>query len=231
MKILGIIPARGGSKGVPKKNIRSFAGKPLIGYTIESAINSQLDDIIVSTDDKLIADISISLGAQVPFVRPNEISSDKASSIDVCIHALNAMENINKYSYDAIMMLQPTAPFRTSDDINASIEILKENRLSDSVISVVNVLAHHPARMKYLDNGILIDPPFCELYENQNRQELTPMYIRNGAIYLTKRNTLINRSFKGVNCMAYVMPEIRSANIDTLKDFELAEWIYNKYIK
>jgi len=231
MRILGIIPARGGSKGVPKKNIRSFAGKPLIGYTIESALNSQINEIIVSTDDKLIADISISLGARVPFIRPYDISSDTSSSIDVCIHALHAMENINNFNYDAIMMLQPTAPFRTCEDINASIDILKRNSSSDSVISVVNVLAHHPARMKYLDNGILIDPPFCEVYENQNRQELQPMYIRNGAIYLTKRNTLINRSFKGANCMAYIMPEIRSANIDTLQDFEFAEWIYNKYIK
>ncbi len=230
MKILGIVPARGGSKGVPGKNIKELAGKPLIAYTIEAALNSSIDELILSTDDIGIAEVAMKFGARVPFTRPEILSNDTAKSIDVAIHGLTKMESIDKCEYDAIMLLQPTAPFRSSDDINSAIEILKNTHDADSVISVVDVQAHHPARMKYLENGVLIDPPFCEACENQNRQELKPMYIRNGAIYLTRRKTLLSNSYKGKKCMAYVMPEIRSSNIDTLHDFDLAEWMYNKYM-
>lgn len=230
MKILGIIPARGGSKGIPGKNIKPLAGKPLIAFTIEVASQSALSDVIVTTDDADIMEIAIQYGAKVPFIRPAELASDTSKSIDVSLHAMHAMEALDNSIYDAIMLLQPTAPFRTMEDINACIALLNNNVNADSVISVVDVKAHHPARMKFLENGMLIDPPFCEAYENQNRQELQAMYIRNGAIYLTRRETLLQHSYKGAKCLAYVMPEIRSANIDTLHDFELAEWTYNKYL-
>ncbi len=230
MKILGIIPARGGSKGVTRKNIRMLAGKPLISHTIEAALHSRLTKTIVSTDDKNIATIAKQAGIEVPFVRPSEISGDTAKSIDVALHALSEMEKIDNCHYDAIMLLQPTAPFKTTEDIDLCIEKLEENPLADSVISVVDVLAHHPARMKYIEDGKLIDPPFCEVYENQNRQELRPMYIRNGAIYLTRSLTLLKGSYKGEICMAHIMPEIRSINIDTIRDFELAEWTYKQYL-
>jgi len=231
MKILGIIPARGGSKGVPGKNIRPLAGQPLIAYTIHAAIASGIDEIIVSTDDQVIASVAQLYGARVPFMRPAELSSDTAKSIDVAIHGLNTLEQIHNCQFDAVILLQPTAPFRSVEDIRKSISILEKNPDADSVISVVDVQAHHPARMKYLENGELIDTPFCEEYENQNRQELRPMYIRNGAIYLTRRETLVGGSFKGKKCMAYVMPEMRSSNIDTIYDFDCAEWIFNKYLK
>jgi CMP-N,N'-diacetyllegionaminic acid synthase len=230
MQILGIIPARGGSKGVPGKNIRMLAGKPLISHTIEAALHSQLTKTIVSTDDENIAALAKHAGIEVPFIRPPEISGDTAKSIDVALHALSEMEKIDKCQYDAIMLLQPTAPFKTAEDIDQCIKIFEANPQADSVISVVDVLAHHPARMKYLENGKLIDPPFCEAYENQNRQELRQLYIRNGAIYLTRRDTLLKHSYKGKICMAHIMPEIRSINIDTIHDFELAEWTYQQYL-
>jgi CMP-N,N'-diacetyllegionaminic acid synthase len=231
MRILGIIPARGGSKGVPRKNIKNLAGKPLIAYSIEAALASKLTDLIVSTDDVEIKELAILFGAQVPFMRPDILSNDTAKSLDVAIHAIKFMEDHTNGVYDAIMLLQPTAPFRTVNDINKSIDILLENKEATSVISVVDVEGHHPARMKYIENGVLIDPPFCEEHENQNRQELIPMYIRNGAIYLTKRDTILSGSFKGGKSMAYVMPAIRSANIDTIDDFEHAEWIFNNHLK
>jgi CMP-N,N'-diacetyllegionaminic acid synthase len=231
MKILGIIPARGGSKGVPRKNIKRIADKPLINYTIEAALNSNLDKVIISTDDDEIANFAIEAGAEVPFKRPHNLASDTAKSIDVAIHALLEMERISGEKYDAIMLLQPTTPFRNTEDINNAISILESNAEADSVISVVDVLAHHPARMKFLKDGTLLDPPFCEAYENQNRQELEPMYIRNGAIYLTKRATILNNSYKGKCCKALIMPDSRSVNIDTINDFEFAEWTFNKYIK
>jgi len=231
MKVLGIIPARGGSKGVKRKNIKMFGGRPLIAYAIEAALQSNLDDVIVSTEDNEIASIATELGALVPFKRPEELSQDSSNSVGVAIHGLKEMERLQETTYDAIMYLQPTTPFRKCEDINLSLNLLKQMETADSVISVVNVNGYHPARMKYLENGYLIDPDFCEKEENQNRQELSPMYIRNGAIYLTRRNILLNASFKGEKCLAYEMSYEDSINIDTLQDFEYAKWIYNNKSK
>ena len=137
------------------------------------------------------------------------------------------MDGVN---YDAVMMLQPTSPFRRAEDINNSIDLLENNNV-DSVISVVNVGGNHPARTKFIKNNLLYDPPFSEEYENQNRQELENMFIRNGAIYLTKRDTILNRSFKGKKCRALVMPELLSVNIDSNLDFDFAEWLLKNRIK
>jgi CMP-N-acetylneuraminic acid synthetase len=229
MKILGVIPARGGSKGVYKKNIKLLNGKPLIAYTIEAAIDSNLTKVVVSTDDQEIAAVAKSYGAEVPFIRPDHLATDSAKSMPVILHALKFVEQLDEEKYDAVLMLQPTTPFRTTKDINEAIAIL-ESTNADSVISVVDVEGHHPARMKFLDNGKLIDPPFCESYENQPRQELQAMYIRNGAIYLTKRDTLLNNSFKGNDCIALIMPASRSVNIDTELDFEYAEFLAAKQV-
>jgi CMP-N,N'-diacetyllegionaminic acid synthase len=230
IKVLGIIPARGGSKGVPGKNIKMLAGKPLIVHTIDVALKSNLHTVIVSTDDEAIADVARKAGAKVPFIRPAELATDSAKSIPVALHALKAMEEIEGVVYDAIMLLQPTAPFKTTEDINNALEKL-ESTGADSVISVQDVEAFHPARMKYMKGDRLIDPPFAEAYENQGRQELQPMYIRNGAIYLTRRETLLKNSYKGRDCRALIMSVERSVNIDTIHDFEYAEWVYDKYIR
>lgn len=228
MKILGIIPARGGSKGVKRKNISLLGQKPLIAHTISAAISSKLDRVVVSTEDTEIATIASEFNAEVPFVRPMELASDTANSIDVAIHGLKEMERIDQTNYDAVMYLQPTTPFRTVKDINKCLEMLKNDAKADSVISVVDVQGSHPARMKYIENGYLIDPDFCEKIENQNRQELTPMFIRNGAIYLTKKSTLLGASFKGNLSLAHVMSLNDSINIDSVEDFEFAQWIYKK---
>ena len=229
MNILGVIPARGGSKGVARKNIRPLNGKPLIAYTVEESCKSKyLTRVIVSTDDLDISDVARKCGADVPFIRPAELATDSAPAIDVVIHALLEVEKLNKQvKYEIIVLLQPTAPFRKAEDIDGAIDLLVNNK-ADSVISVVSVGGHHPARMKYLERNRLIDPPFCEAYENQPRQELKPMVIRNGAIYATKRETLLRRSFKGKVSMAWIMPPERSINIDSEYDFHLAEWLGSK---
>jgi len=227
MKTLGIIPARGGSKGIPKKNIQLLGGKPLVAYTIEASLESKkLTRTILSTDDEEIADISRKYGVEVPFIRPKAISTDSSNAIEVIKHALNELEQDN-IIYDYIVMLQPTSPFRTSYDIDGSLELLVEQK-ADSVISVVDVGSYHPARMKFIDNETLIDPPFAEKYENQPRQELLPMFIRNGAIYATKRSVIMNGSFKGKVCKPWIMNNIKSINIDTLMDLEYAEWLMQK---
>ncbi|GAB4413793.1 MAG: acylneuraminate cytidylyltransferase family protein [Bacteroidia bacterium] len=227
MRILGIIPARGGSKGVPGKNVRLLGGKPLIAHTIEAAGRSGLTRCILSTDDPDIADIGRSLGADVPFIRPAALATDSAKALPVIQQALATVEAAGDAPYDAVMMLQPTTPFRETSDIDGAIALLVQ-RGADSVISVVEVGGHHPARMKYLEGDRLVDPPFAEAYENQPRQELRPMYIRNGAIYLTRRHVLLSDSFKGQDCRAWVMPVERSVNIDTLLDFDYAEFLYSK---
>lgn len=225
MNILGVIPARSGSKGVPYKNIKLLESKPLIAYTIEVALESNLTNVIVSTDCQKIADIAKSYSAKAPFLRPTKISNDQAKSIDVAIHALKKMEEIDFMKYDAVMLLQPTTPFRAANDINLAIDIIKNQSDFDSVISVVDVEGNHPARMKYIQKKTLIDPPFCEEYENQNRQELEKMYIRNGAIYLTRKHVLLNKSFKGKKSYALVMSSESSINIDSQLDFKFAEFL------
>ncbi len=226
---LGVIPARGGSKGVPGKNIKKLLNKPLIQYTIEAAIKSNLDRVIVSTDCKKIADLSISLGVDVPFLRPSELASDDSRSIDVMVHSLIEMEKLDDCNYEYLMMLQPTTPFRTFKNINDSLNLIKESKKIDSVISVVDVQGNHPARMKFIEDGFLIDPTFCEKVENQNRQELKKMYIRNGAIYLSKREYILKHSFKGLNSKALIMSKNQSVNIDSFDDFNYAEYIINNY--
>ena len=228
MRVLGIIPARGGSKGLPGKNIKLLNGIPLIAYTIKEALNSNLEECIVSTDSDEIAQIARNFGGKVPFLRPAEFATDQASSVDVVLHALDFMREHEGKEYDAIMLLQPTTPFRDSEDINEAINILL-NSDADSVISVTNVGGSHPARMKFIADGNLIDPPFVEAFEGQNRQELPPMYIRNGGIYLTRIDTIKNWSFKGNISKALVMPEKKSVNIDNIDDFEFAEWLMNKH--
>ena len=213
MRVLGLIPARGGSKSIPRKNLVDLGGVPLIQWTIQAALGSNLERVVVSTDDDEIAEISKSLGAEVPFKRPAELSSDLTLSIDVILHALDVLEE----EFDAVMLLQPTSPFRTPSDIDSAINIIDG---ASSVISVVPVDGTHPARMKFIENGLLIDPPFAETTENMPRQELRPMFIRNGAIYLTRTPEIRNRTFKGSLSRALVMSKERSINIDSF--FELA---------
>ena len=215
MRVLGLIPARGGSKSIPRKNLVDLGGLPLIQWTIQSALDSNLTRVVVSTDDDEISEVSESLGAEVPFKRPAELSSDLTLSIDVVLHALDVLAE----EFDAVMMLQPTSPFRTSTDIENAIKIIGA---ASSVISVVPVEGTHPARMKFVEDGVLIDPPFAETIENMPRQDLRPMYIRNGAIYLTRVSDLRHRTFKGALSRALIMPKERSINIDTSFDLALA---------
>jgi CMP-N,N'-diacetyllegionaminic acid synthase len=230
MDVLAVIPARGGSKGVPGKNVRPLAGRPLLQFTLEAAAAARrLTDWIVSTDDVEIAELARGRGARVPFLRPAELATDEARALPVMQHAVELMERERGRPYDAVMMLQPTTPFRTAGDIDAAVELLAETG-ADSVISVVQVEGHHPARTKFLtEDGRLLDPPFAEAYENQPRQELTPMVIRNGAVYLTRRDVLVEQgSFKGTDSRALPMPPERSVNIDTEEDFAYAEWLYGR---
>tara|TARA_B100000959_G_C14882207_1_gene583033 strand:+ start:342 stop:1040 length:699 start_codon:yes stop_codon:yes gene_type:complete len=228
-RILGVIPARGGSKGIKNKNIIDLDGSPLISHTIKAGLKStMLTDCIVSTDSEAIKNIAEEFGANVPFKRPDELSSDLALPLPVMQHAVKFMEKLRNYDYDAVVMLQPTTPLRLSDDIDKSLELLFETN-ADSVISVVVIEANHPFRMKRIIDGRLVNYIDQGYEDMRPRQVLPPVYIRNGAIYATKRDILINtNSFTGNDVRAYVMPAERSVNIDSMKDYIIAKNYFNK---
>tara|TARA_Y100001937_G_C7135846_1_gene339943 strand:- start:5947 stop:6663 length:717 start_codon:yes stop_codon:yes gene_type:complete len=225
LKVLGIILARGGSKTIPKKNIKTLNGKPLMAYTIDSALKSDVfDDFIVSTDDTNIAGVALEYGAKVPFMRPDELSGDTIWSRDAVKHAVLECEKIYDKKYDYVMELPCTAPLRNENHIREAYQMLISNDV-DSVTSVTRMVDKHPVRMKRIVDNNLED--FCKEFpegEGSRKQDLEPCYIRNGAIYSMTRNCIVEKfSRHGDKCMPYVMDEDVSVNIDTIVDFKLAE--------
>jgi CMP-N-acetylneuraminic acid synthetase len=224
LTVLAIIPARGGSKGVPRKNIRTIAGKPLIAYTIETAKQcSLLTELVVSTDDSEIATIAATCGASV-LMRPPELASDTTPMVPVVKHALESLMSTGG-SYDYIILLQPTAPLRKSHHIDEALMLL-HNTGADSVVSVAPVPRHyHPYWQFIIEGGRL------ELFTGQplgaivtRRQELPATYTRNGAIYACKTKVVMEHGeIYGSHCVPYVMLEDESVNIDSEADLLLAE--------
>lgn len=224
MRVLGIIPARGGSRGIPRKNIALVLGKPLLAYTAEAAKRSrQLTRTVLSTDDSHIAEVGMSAGLEVPFMRPDYLSGDDVPTIPVLQDVVRRLEAQAEH-YDAIFTLQPTNPLRRPEDIDGAIELLEKTG-ADSVISFVAVGDKHPARMKQISDDLRVsDPPFAEDFEGQPRQTLPKYYLREGSVYLTRRDVLMERnSLKGRDCRAWLIPEERAANVDSPFDLFLVE--------
>ncbi len=227
-RILAIIPARGGSKGIPRKNIRILGGKPLIAYSIDPGKQSKyIDRIIVSSDDQEIIDIAKSCGAEAPFVRPAELAVDTAKSLPVLQHAVLFCETEEHATYDYIVLLEPTGPMRIVDDIDSAIELAVLHN-AHSVVGLVELEDEHPVRVKKIvDNRIdyfAIPEP-----EGLRRQDQEKAYLRNGSIYVFERNNLINNnSLYGTISIPYVMPLERSVNIDREVDLLIAEYFLKK---
>jgi len=218
-RILGLIPARGGSKGLPRKNIKLLAGKPLIAWTIKQAKMSQyIDRIVVSTDDEEIAEVSKKYGAEVPFKRPSKLATDKAGFIDFVLHAMDTIEKNDKL-YDILVFLQPTSPLRLSEDIDRAIGLLFKKKAS-SIISVCKS-EHHPLKAGMLPADRCMKD---FIKKDKNRQELGTFYRLNGAIFLAYWDYIRKqKSFFGNETFAYIMPQNRSVDIDSEVDFKLAE--------
>jgi N-acylneuraminate cytidylyltransferase/CMP-N,N'-diacetyllegionaminic acid synthase len=220
--MIAIITARGGSKGLPRKNVLTFCGKPLIAHTINAAKNSQaIDRIIVSTDDEEIAVISREFGAEVPFMRPPELATDEASSREVLLHALDFMEK-QGVLIDSFCLLQPTSPLRTAADIEGAFKIFIE-KSADSVLSITPY--EHPVQwaVEMKDNGIL-QPR--EKGKAGRRQELVEYYRPNGAVYMFRTDFFkASTGYFGPSSYGYIMPPERSIDIDTQLDFVAAETI------
>ncbi|MCV6610682.1 MAG: acylneuraminate cytidylyltransferase family protein [Amphritea sp.] len=225
--MIAIIPARGGSKGLPGKNIRSLSGKPLIAYTIEAAIQSRaVTRVVVSTDCHEIADVAKLYGAEVPFLRPDELSTDSANAIDVYVYMIEKLGDSMAQSGDleSIVVLLPTCPMRNAKDIDEAISIFKEKK-ADSVIS--HTEEAHPIRWhKYIDREGKISNIFEETL--RNRQEEVPTYYPNGAIYVFKSDILRKGAYYSEKSYAYLMPRKRSVDIDTIDDFEYAEFLMRR---
>ncbi|OAT80388.1 cytidylyltransferase domain-containing protein [Desulfotomaculum copahuensis] len=220
LSVLGLIPARAGSKGIPGKNIRPLAGKPLIVYSIEAARESgAIDYLLVSTDGEDIAHIARQVGAEVPFMRPAKLASDNARGMDVLYHAMSWLEERGK-KYDCVITLQPTSPLRTAEDITKAMDLLIEHN-ADAIVSVCKV-DHHPWWCNTLpEDGCMKD--FLKPGIPSNRQELPCFYRINGAIYLARWDYIRNRdNWYGPGTYAYVMPRDRSVDIDDEVDLRLA---------
>jgi CMP-N-acetylneuraminic acid synthetase len=230
IRILGLTLARGGSKSVPRKNIKPIAGQPLIGYTIAEALKSKfITRYIVSTDDEEIQQIAIQCGAEAPFIRPAEFSSDGASSVSAMQHAVDWIERQEGVEYDYIVELMCTNPMKTVEDIDLSIEKLISTD-ADSVIAVHQLEDHHPARIKKIIDDKISDFCIPESPESR-RQDLKPKaYIRSGSIYALKRNYLMleGKRYGSDNSRPYILPQERAVNIDTEVDFMIAELMLNK---
>jgi len=223
--ILGIIPARGGSKGIPRKNMYPLAGKPLIWYTFQAAqASTMLTRTILTTDDEAIADYGRQQQIEVPFMRPPELAQDDTPSPAVIQHALDFLAD--DYQPDLIVLLQPTAPLRQGQHIDAAIQLLLDKN-GGSVVSVALVPAHcHPYWSFVIDENTVMQP-FDSRGGPQRysrRQLLPSVYYRNGAVYVIRRELIQEQNtLYGKNPLAYIMPPDVSVNIDDIEDIWMAE--------
>lgn len=227
---LCIIPARGGSKGLPKKNVKTLIDKPLIAWTIEAALKSKyVDKVVVSTDDSQIAKISNEYGAEV-IIRPMELASDTASTMDVIIHTLESLEDNKNYIPDYVVLLQCTSPLRNEEHINEAIEKILEGKNEVESLIAVTKEVHPPWWLRNINNVGYLERYFdYDSMKNIRRQDFQELYRPNGAIYIARIDTINeNRSFQTDKTIPYIMDDISSIDIDTMIDFELAEIFLKK---
>jgi CMP-N,N'-diacetyllegionaminic acid synthase len=223
MTTAALIPARGGSKGIPRKNILPFCGKPLIQWSIDVALQSPfIDRVIVSTDDLEISELALTAGAEVPFLRPDELATDSAPGISTVLHALSQLPDVND-----LLLLQPTSPLRSCEDI-VSIFQIRQQLGSESAVSVVQS-PKHPALM-YAMNDMKILDPVLRTSSASCRQQLSDVFALNGALYLASRSFLLReKALVTSQTVGYVMPRERSVDIDTPLDWQWAEFLMQHY--
>ena len=224
-KVLAIIPARGGSKGLPGKNIKKLFDKPLIAWSIQHAQESKyIDEIFVSTDCKEIADVSEYYGVKVPFLRPKEFSKDSSSSMDVILYTIKVLEKQKKV-FDIIIMLEPTSPLREPKDIDKSIEMLVDTEKAESVVGICEVEGTHPDFIVKLNNNFL-DPFINKDFVVKRRQDIKPMYFFEGTVYTSYISSIKKRqNFYHDKSVGYIVPKWKSFEVDDILDFIIIEAI------
>lgn len=230
-EVLAIIPARGGSKGIPRKNIKPLGGKPLIEYTIKASLSStRVGRTVVSTEDEEIAAIARSIGAEIPFMRPASLATDSASSISVVRHCLDRLRENEAYRPDIVVLLQATSPFRDERHIDQAIELFTRDQNADSCVSVVPVPHQYNPYSVMKLNGDYLEP-FLPWDQSANSRQLKPLfYARNGAAMYILREPFFQETgmLYGGNIIPYYMDKIASLDLDDLVDFEMAECIVQK---
>lgn len=226
MRVLAIIPARGGSKGLPGKNIRPLCGKPLIGWTIEQAQQSKyIDEIFVSTDSQEIADVAETFGVSVPDLRPAELASDTATSASFVIYTIEKLKSEGK-EFDYIILLEPTSPLRTAQDIDKVIELALSNPDSSGVVSLGEVHMEHPQIVKRIDQNGAIVPYVEQTTKITQRQQADKAYFPYGVAYLTKTDHFLKTNqFYGANSTPYIIERWQCYEIDDIYDFTAIEAI------
>lgn len=229
MNILGIIPARAGSKRVKDKNIRPFAGKTLTQLSIEQAIESKiLDRIIVSSDSTEVLKIAETYKSIEGLRRPSRLATDTAPAIDYMKHAISHCET-KGWDPDLVVIIQPTSPIRSGEDIDRTVDSLTKNPDADSAVSVVKLPHHvHPHKFKNLEGGLL-KPWLVDEGEKTAETDLPDLYIRNCAVYVFKVKNIKNGSTYGERCVAYKMNERSGVDINDQLDFEFAEFLFKKW--
>lgn len=217
IKTIAIIPARGGSKGIPRKNVKELNGKPLIGYIIETALCvDEIDRVIVSTEDPEIAAVAKGFGAEVPFVRPNELADDSTPTLPVLQHVVNYLEEKENYTPDVIVLLYATSPLLKKERVLEAVKLLNEGNF-DSVISVVEDRGHY-----WIENNGNYERLYPKVIKN--RQFTKPLYRENGAIYALRRALLMEENvLVGGEVGFLIMSDHESVDIDEPLDFEIAE--------
>jgi CMP-N-acetylneuraminic acid synthetase len=225
IKTIAIIPARGGSKGIPRKNIKELCGKPLIGHIIETALNvKEIDRVIVSTEDAEIAEVAEKFGAEVPFIRPEELAQDETPTLPVLQHTINYLEEKVNYNPDLIILLYATSPMLTHQKISEAIQLLEKNDY-DSVISVVEDKGHY-----WIKESDKLERFYPKI--PKNRQFTKSLFKENGAIYAAKRNIIMEENSLVSGKVGYlIMQEKESLDIDETLDFEIVEFFMNKRCK
>jgi CMP-N,N'-diacetyllegionaminic acid synthase len=222
-KVLCLVTARGGSKGLPGKNVRPLLGKPLIAWSIEAGLRApSADALVVSTDDEAITQAARDAGARVPFMRPAELAGDTASSIDVVLHAIDWLAAAGEH-YDVVVLLEPTSPLREAADIEAALELMA-SRGAGAVVSVCRAESVHPAFMYCKDAGGRLQPFLERQPTSLRRQEIEPLYFLEGTVYVSRIDVLrARRSFYHEDTVGYEVPCWKSLEIDELDDFLMVE--------
>lgn len=227
-RVLALVPARSGSKGLPGKNIRLLQGKPLLSWPIEAAKSSRyIDRVVISTDSPEFAKLAEDAGADAPFLRPQELSADTTPSIEFIVHALNTLMASGD-EYDYLVLLEPTSPLTEATDIDAALEVLLANRRdADAIVSVAELASTHPAFAVRLDHRGLMTP-YSALSFGQlpRRQDIEPLFSLDGSLYISSTDALhAKRSFCHDRTISHIMPHYKSHEVDDLVDFICIEAI------
>ena len=219
-RILALIPARGGSKGIKDKNITHLCGKPLIAYSVACGMQSKyVDSVVVTTDSEKIAEVARQYGAWVPFLRPPELASDTAKTLDAVLHAVKSLAEMGE-QYDAVLLLQPTQPLRTSEDVDGAIEAYFAQGCEDLVS--VSQVSDHPILIRTVEGGRLKNLlPFSSTCR---RQDMPAYYLVNGCIYINAIERLNENTSFNDNPIPYIMKKSHSVDIDEPIDLQVAEY-------